>query len=69
MATSTARVSTCEVIRAEPFPPHPQRVLAEPHRLDVPAAQVQSPYLVDDEAPQGRIGRVEEVALGLQMLQ
>ena len=58
-----------QVARAEPVPPHPAYVLAEPRRLDVTTAQVQPPHLVDDEAAQGRVGRVEEAALGLQVLQ
>ena len=69
IATSTAMVSTCRSSPAEPVPPHLQRILSELHRLDVAAAQVQSPHLVDDQAAQGRVGGVEEAAIGLKMLQ
>ena len=58
-----------QVLPAEPFLPHPVDVLAEPGRLDVTSAEVQPSYLVDDEAPQGGVGCMEEVALGLQVLQ
>ena len=58
-----------QVILAQPFPPHLQRVVAEPDGLDMPATQVQPPHLIDDETAQSRIGRVQEVVLGLQVLQ
>jgi len=58
-----------EVVLAEAFPPHVERVLAEPHRLDMAATQVQSPDLVDDELTQFRILGTQEPVFGLEVLQ
>ena len=58
-----------EVLRTEPLPPDLEGILSEPGRLGMAAAQLQPPHLVDDEAAQLRIARVQEAAIGLEVLQ
>ena len=57
-----------QVILAEAFPPYSQRVLPELQRLDMGAAQAQSPHLVDDEVAQCRVISVQEPVIRLKML-
>ena len=69
MATSTDKAQDLEVPFAEALPPHLKGVLAELHRLDMAAAQMQPPDLVDDERAQGWIVSVQEPVIGLEVLE
>jgi len=56
------------VVLSEPVAPYRKGVLAEFRRFDVPAAQVQSPDLIDDERAKCLILRTQEPVVGLQVL-
>jgi hypothetical protein len=57
------------VVLAETLPPYLKGVKSELHRLYVPAAQVQSSDLADDECAQCRVLRAQESRVGLEVLQ
>ena len=57
------------VFLAKAVPPCLEGVLAELHRLDMAAAQVQSPDLVDDERAQRGVLRIQEPLVGLEVLE
>jgi hypothetical protein len=57
-----------QVILSMAFPPYPESFLAELHRLDMGASQVQSSHLVDDEVTECLIGSEQESVIGLEML-
>src|SRR5512146_473560 len=48
--------------------PYSPGILAELHRLDMSAAQVQSAHLLDDQIPQGWIAGFQEPVVGFEML-
>ena len=68
-ATSTAIVSAFRSSSPWRVPPYLQSILAELHRLDMRAPQVQSPHLVDNEVTQRRVSSEQEPAIRLKMLE
>lgn len=58
-----------QVLLAQAIPPHLKGVLTELDRLDMAAAQVQPPDLIDDERAQGRILCAQEPLVGLEVLE
>jgi hypothetical protein len=57
-----------QVVLFKALMPHRQGILAELHRLDMGATQLQSPHLLDYEIPQLRIARIQEPVVRFEML-